>query len=333
MAAPLINEYRLLVSKYIDGTISVNELKLLETYYSLFRDEPEIIAQMDNDTVLELENRLFESIAQDIRQSKTQFIPIFRRAWFQIAASLLLVTAVVIFFRYKKNAQSPFVENTKSFVFQIAATADRFIVLPDNSHILLHAGSTLQISKQFNKGKYREVTLSGEAYFDVKHNSQQPFIIHTGKIITTVLGTAFDIKAYPGQNNIIVTVTRGRVKVEQGHTLLGILTPNKQLIANKDVFVHDNLTRLVVASQELKWTSEGMNFDNMPFGKLVEQLNKRYDVHIGFKNPALALCPITGSFNGTESIEKVLDLLSQTRGTTYTINNKNVIIDGPGCGN
>jgi transmembrane sensor len=74
-----------------------------------------------------------------------------------------------------------------------------------------------------------------------------------------------------------------------------------------------------------------MSFDAMPFSQLAAHLDKRYDVQITFKNPALAGCPITGTFIGTESLTEVLTILSQTRGTSYVINGKEVVIDGKGC--
>ncbi len=90
----------------------------------------------------------------------------------------------------------------------------KFILLEDSTRVWLNAASSLEFPDEFNS-KAREVYLSGEAYFDVKHADKIPFIIHTGNVSTTVLGTAFNIKAYPGQKNIIVSVSRGKVKVSR----------------------------------------------------------------------------------------------------------------------
>lgn len=73
----------------------------------------------------------------------------------------------------------------------------RHLTLPDGTTVVLQANSRLRYPEKFT-GNTREITLSGEAYFDVAHDAQKPFIIHTGKIRTTVLGTAFKISAMPG---------------------------------------------------------------------------------------------------------------------------------------
>ncbi|HEY6505917.1 MAG TPA: FecR domain-containing protein, partial [Chitinophagaceae bacterium] len=104
----------------------------------------------------------------------------------------------------------------------------KFLLLEDSTQVWLNAASSLEFPDQFDS-KRREVFLSGEAYFDVKHTDKIPFIIHTGSVSTTVLGTAFNIKAYPGQKNITISVSRGKVKITRKDGWETTLTKGQQL--------------------------------------------------------------------------------------------------------
>lgn len=209
------------------------------------------------------------------------------------------------------------------------ASENRFITLSDGSKVVLRHGSKLNFPTSFT-GSRREVELIGEAYFDIHHDNKKPFVIHTGTITTTVLGTAFDISAFPGQKKVVVTVTRGRVRVDNDHKTSVILTPNEQV-------VYDNQTpamqkNKVEAEKALTWASSDMVFDGVSFKSIAASLSRRYQVAIDFRNPTLENCPITASFNGTESLKDILEILCTARGTTYKFENEQkVTIDGIGC--
>jgi transmembrane sensor len=206
---------------------------------------------------------------------------------------------------------------------------NRFITLADGSKVVLRAGSRLIYPSSFT-GNKREVELIGEAYFDIYHNAKKPFIIHTGNIKTTVLGTAFDIDADPSKKKVVVTVTRGRVKVEDDHKISVILTPNEQVVCDKKTDVVQK--NKVEAVKTLVWAGSDMDFDGVAFKNIASLLSRRYQVSINFKNPALEDCPITASFTGTETLKDILEILCTARGTTYKFDNaQKVTIDGIGC--
>src|SRR5690606_22599672 len=107
------------------------------------------------------------------------------------------------------------------------ASVNRFLTLPDGSTVVLHKGSTLELAQGFNE-ESRTVYLSGEAYFDVFHNPKSSFINRTGKLKTTVLGTAITIKAWVNKIDITVNVSRGKVSIEDDEILIAVLTNDKQ---------------------------------------------------------------------------------------------------------
>ena len=110
------------------------------------------------------------------------------------AACLLLVLSSTAYLLLSRQKQQEVTSIPLPFRTPPSVSYIRYITLPDNSSVVLHAGSKLQYPVSFN-GNSREVTLWGEAYFDITSNLAKPFIIHTGKVKTTVLGTAFNIKS------------------------------------------------------------------------------------------------------------------------------------------
>ncbi len=205
----------------------------------------------------------------------------------------------------------------------------QYILLPDGSKVIVHANSKLEYPEQFS-GNTSQVTLTGEAYFDIKRNADKPFVIHTGKLKTTVLGTAFNIKAYPEATDITVTVTRGKVKVEDDHKILGVLTPDKQLVYSLPQATAQK--QAVIAANAVKWTRENMSFESVSFESITEQIGKRYQANIRFANSDIKNCPVTASFSGTETLDEVISFLCLARNATYTKSEDNtILIDGKGC--
>jgi len=168
--------------------------------------------------------------------------PVRRRSRWWLAVAVLFIVALSLFWRQHYRGHSTLAvqaggRNKQGDVHeQQPANPGRFLQLPDGSTVLLNGDSKLNYDKDFGVTN-REVTLSGEAYFDVRHD-RLPFIVHTGKVRTTVLGTAFNIRAYKDQHDIKVTVTRGKVRVETDRQVLGTIAPNEQIAFNTttDVF-------------------------------------------------------------------------------------------------
>jgi ferric-dicitrate binding protein FerR (iron transport regulator) len=205
----------------------------------------------------------------------------------------------------------------------------RQIVLPDGSTVVLHAGSTLDYPAAFPDSS-REVSLKGEAYFDVRHDNKKPFIIHTGTVRTIVLGTAFNISS--DSNRITVSVTGGKVRVENGRKVLAELTPNQQIVYDVP---QDATQQKTVNAEQLvtNWTKQDMIFDGDTFGGIAGVISQRYGVTVRFRDPALAKCRIVASFSGTETLENVLETLCTIQNASYTRNqeDKSIEIDGKGC--
>lgn len=203
---------------------------------------------------------------------------------------------------------------------------DRCITLSDGSTVLLNKDARIDYQKGFNK-KTREVTLHGEAYFAI-HHDPRPFIVHTGSIRTTVLGTAFDINA-SDERDIVITVTKGKVKVENGAGEYSILRRNEQLRLDS---LHSPLKKLPVdAGEVLTWKKPYLIFNDVSMKEAMDELAARFHTDIVFTNPAAENCPVTASFTERESLEAIVKVLSKINNMEYTIDHGKVLISGDGC--
>lgn len=125
---------------------------------------------------------------------------------------------------------------------------ERHLILPDSSQIWLNAGTILKYPKKF-KGQKRVVHLNGEAYFSVKKDDSKTFIVETGDLSVTVLGTQFNVKAYANEQRITTTLTSGKVEVRTPENDIHILKPNEQLTYNR-LSSSTNVMEIVVTSSK-----------------------------------------------------------------------------------
>jgi ferric-dicitrate binding protein FerR (iron transport regulator) len=189
--------------------------------------------------------------------------------------------------------------------------------------VALRENSRLDMRNNF-EGNSREISLEGEAYFDIASNPDRPFIIHTGRIRTTVLGTAFAIKAIPGESLITVTVAKGKVKVEDGDNLLTFLETDQQLIFDIEYELSQEF--MVDSEREVSWRPNELIFRNMSFGDIVRELSGIYSVGIVFESEQLKQRRITASLDRREPIEALLKILTTAQQSYFTLEEEIYVI-------
>jgi transmembrane sensor len=225
--------------------------------------------------------------------------------FYRIAASVIFILLSVGAIYYFAHMDAP-------TSYAVLKNADksllRFIELPDGSTVILNAGSRLHYPESFTD-KIREVSLEGEAYFDIISDPSRQFIVHTGKITTTVLGTAFNIRAYPDQKNITVTVRRGKVQVSNEKTVIGIINRNQQITFNTR---DEDVAQTTVKSHEVTtWMEKDIFFDDITLGQAIDQLEKRFGQPIDVENGQLSRCRFTGTFVKGEDLKQILTVLCE----------------------
>ncbi len=253
----------------------------------------------------------------------------FLRKWKWAAAAALLLPVFAGWWLFHRQ-QAPAQLAIKQPAVQTPVdTGSRFVILPDGSTVLLNHGSRIDYKDPFT-GPAREVTLIGEGYFDIRHNKEKPFLVHTGNITTTVLGTAFNVRAYPGQEAITVTVTKGKVKVGDNKRTLGVLAPNDQIAVNRQRL--EVVRSRVDAETAIAWKKEYLVFNNISLQEAAVLIGSKYHVHISFANNRMKECYVSATFLNNESLEQVLKVVTGVVNATYSIApNDQVILNGEGC--
>lgn len=205
----------------------------------------------------------------------------------------------------------------------------RQVTLADGTTVWLNSGSELKYPRQFD-GNTREVYLSGEAYFDVKHDAKKPFLIHTGKVLTTVLGTAFNIREDKYKHTVEVTVTRGKVSVADDGKLLSVLTANQQV--SLDLDSRKSTEKTVDAKAVIAWQETEMLFDDITFADAAKQLEQHFHVKISFSNEKLKNCRFSGATLKEDKLERILDVISGFNNASWQKKaDGQIIISGEGC--
>ena len=282
----------------------------------------------------------------------TQYATSFKKVM-MVAAMIALVflagMAVILFSGKTTNDQSRL-----TYTEYISPFGSKSKVkLPDGSLVWLNAGSMVRHSSDFNVSN-REVYLEGEGYFDVMHNEQTPFIVQTSTITVKVLGTAFNVKAYPDEPVVETTVERGVVQLidplstSQETT---ILRANQKAVVMKGIQpdiisekqIQDEpssgtkpLTYIPIAELEVNrniateaytsWKDSRWVFEREKLSSLAVKLERRYNVRIVFNDEELKDNVFSGKIED-ETLEQVLEVIKLTAPIFYEVKQNTVYLN------
>jgi transmembrane sensor len=211
----------------------------------------------------------------------------------------------------------------------LAEEKRRVVHLPDGSTVLLNRHSRLEYPAGFT-GDAREVRLTGEAYFDISQRPGQPFLVHSGALTTRVLGTTFNVRAYPADKSIEVTVTEGKVQVLEAGRSMGLLTNNQQLHydTRTDRYVEN---KQVDVQPVVAWKPKEIRFDDLTMDQVAKRLEERYKVAVVLANPELKSCRVTAAFYEDDGLDEMLAVVCAVSQSTFQVREGVVRIDGNGC--
>lgn len=202
------------------------------------------------------------------------------------------------------------------------------LILPDSTLVWLNAGSKIRYSQGFGV-QDRRLHLSGEAYFEVKKNMHLPFDVQTKELNVTVLGTKFNFRNYREDEEVVVELLEGRVKLENymKKTEISYLSPSQKVTLNKTTG-EMAITRAEVRNAR-EWTNDGLFFDEIPLADIVKILNRSYNAKIGIADEHLARIRFYASFNRREhTLYEVLDRLASTHQLKYKVKGDTILLYG-----
>lgn len=327
-----------LIAKHLAGEATVAEEKLLQEWIAI-SNENEILYQKFKNA-FELSGKHYkpgahQSIDIDVDQEWHHFeksvdeskktiplksIIIQGPALFRIAAALLFILAAgfVINYLITRNAEQ---------VFQTAENTEE-VLLPDGSTVVLNRNSTLSFTKAYGD-ENREVVLSGEGFFEVVANPQQPFIIKLDQAEVTVLGTSFNINGYAVGEELEVVVTTGVVKLAPYEAAKAIeLKAGERGVFKKQQKIL--ISSLNENTNYLAWKTRKIVFAESSLASVAEILHAVYGVDMIISVPISSSCLVTATFDN-QSLESVLAILKTTLDLSYRIEGNKIEIVKAGC--
>jgi transmembrane sensor len=193
------------------------------------------------------------------------------------------------------------------------------LLLPDGSRVWLNAGSRL-IYPEYFTDKTREVLLIGEAFFDVEHHEKQPFIVQTSDIRIKVLGTRFNVSAYPSDPVIETVLTHGKISLEQHNSRifkeLTELKPGQLAIYNRTEGT--TLLREVDIENHSLWKEGLLKFESTDLNRLTKRLERYFNIRFNFSDPMLGTIRISGKLELSDSRDSVLENVADAASVSIT---------------
>lgn len=219
-----------------------------------------------------------------------------------------------------------FTSDNEMIEISAAYGEQKHLLLPDSSEIWLNSGSTIRYPETFAKDK-RLVTLNGEAYFSVKKETAKPFIVETSQLSVKVLGTKFNVKAYPNDENITATLTSGKVEVSVQSQSPQILKPNERLTYDKNTSsVH--ISTVNTADTD-SWIVGKLTFTNATAGEIFRTLERRYNITMDNMTNIPASKRYTVKFLKDENLDEILNILKDIIGFNYRQYENKIVLTQP----
>jgi ferric-dicitrate binding protein FerR (iron transport regulator) len=243
--------------------------------------------------------------------------------WLSRAAAILFIPLLGVVFYLLSNSNLQ-MNNFTDLAFAvdslevIAPIGSRTVVqLSDGTEVNLNYGSKIKYPQYFT-GDTREITLSGEAYFDVAHNAEKPFIVKTGKLNIKALGTEFNVNAYPNDDIIATTLVEGKVIIEK-------ILPDKKIeqigamIPDQHLTYHSKTSKIssnqINVENYIAWKEGKLVFDNTPILGVTEKLSRMFNVEFHVADDVKDLT-YTVTF-ADDPLFLILDLMTETTPITY----------------
>ncbi|UOQ54594.1 FecR family protein [Hymenobacter cellulosivorans] len=249
----------------------------------------------------------------------------------RIAATILLLIGVVYAMQNYRRELLPTPPVAVS-----AGSQKRLVALPDGSKVWLNKHSTLEYAADFSGGSGREVKLTGEAFFEVQKDPENPFTVLSAESRTRVLGTSFNVRAYAAEDSVEVSVVTGKVAFasRSTHQDSVLLTPGMRgvLLTSAAANVPVSVRQTATADANFRaWQTDELVFDNTSLAQVIRTLRTTFGTTITVADRDLLKCRFTGTFRQPNPAE-VLQVVSVATNATLAGDALNgYILGGKGC--
>ncbi|MCY1719480.1 FecR domain-containing protein [Prolixibacteraceae bacterium Z1-6] len=290
-----------------------SDKKMRTSYFSLFSFWKKFFPKRQNHTIIEKTEKKLGLTYQFGARTNSW-------SWSKIAVSILLIVSVSFsIYQLVKPKQ-----NITLNSYTCNANKAQAHILSDGTKVWLNSNSMLIASEPFI-GDTREVTLFGEAYFEVAHNENQPFEVQTRKLKTKVLGTHFNVIAYPTDEIHEISLYEGKVVIYEEDTPNEnyVLTPGDRAYFTSETgkikIVHTDL------GKEAQWRDGIIRFYDEDLFSITKQLERKFQSRIFIADSIVGNLKFTAEFE-KESLERIMSVLSQAHEFDYKFTNNGVFI-------
>ena len=321
---------RELLAKYLSNEVNSLEKLEVETWISQSAENREELEQsrkmLDNIDAFYKAERFDSEVAWNKLRAKinpAQLTVIKRKSIGKEVISRFYKYAAIIVFAVLLGSAGFYIgfRNKVTEVYSEIISPENQVVneyiLPDGSVVALNSNSKLVFPKHF-KGDTREVTLYGEAFFDVKPNAEKPFIITAGNAQVKVVGTSFNVSAYPGNETVEVVVTTGKVQVTNKNAealadanLVYLIPGEKGTLFTKSSILEKSQNSNL---SYLAWKTRDFTFNDIPLNEVFQCLEKTYHVKIQVTDPKLNDLKLNAQFD-----KKPIDFILNVVGLTFNL--------------
>lgn len=223
---------------------------------------------------------------------------------------------------YKPNTRRVSERKLQYNTIEIPRGGEYQLTLSDGTHVWLNSETTIKYPVVFAKNK-REVFISGEAFFDVVHNEEAPFIVTTEKMKVNVLGTAFNIRAFGNEEKAATTLVRGKVNVTSTQTAQTfMIKPSEQFIIEEG----NPSVRKVNVKKYTAWTEGRILFDDNSLDEIFTDMARWYNISVEYENEALKNLRFSVDVKRYDEITKITEIIELTKKVKFELDNETITI-------
>lgn len=320
-----------LIDRYLNNKCTEEEKRLLEDWYASREEDPDPLVLLSDKQQSELKQRMLNRLRGTLRsRQETENKSFIRRmplSKLLAAASVVVVFSFLFYFIRGKVYEHQASGSVVTSLTKNASGTLKRKMLPDGSNVWLKPSSKIKYVYN-DKNNTREVWMTGECFFDVKHDALHPFIIHAGDLHTRVLGTSFNIKAYANAPTE-VSVVSGKVYVyravsNQVHSKGVILLPQHRASYSLGT---GKITQKEGLSEDLTiWEKRSISFENETIENVAKILERKFHVRIIIPDPEIRAYTIKADFTN-QNLPAILEMMSRSLEVKCEIIGDRVIIE------
>uniref|UniRef100_UPI003217CD58 FecR family protein n=1 Tax=uncultured Draconibacterium sp. TaxID=1573823 RepID=UPI003217CD58 len=212
----------------------------------------------------------------------------------------------------------------KKNVLEVPTGGEYYFELPDGTKVWLNSKTRLEFPSEFN-GNTREIALNGQAYFDVVHNPEKPFIVRTELGNVEVKGTSFDLKVYDNDRTFETTLVEGSVSLAITDRPNTLIYPGQRSVYSEES--RELITSDVDVRLYTSWKEGIFYFENKSLAEVTKELERWYEVSFTFKDENAKSIRYTGEYRKNQNLDEILRLLSITGNVEFKNDGESIAIN------